>query len=373
MSSKFFSGKILDKNFELINGYLKVENGIIQEIKQEKPPKKPIMKGTVTPSFVNAHTHLADSKIQVNASNYSLAELVGPKGIKHSKLKEMSSKEKKEAMEEAIEYGFRRGVSSYCDFREGGIRGSKLLAKIREKKPVNVKIFGRPSNFNKNRIKKLTDHTDGIGISSVNDISDEDFEKLKNFLETNDVNLSIHVAESAKGQKKSLKEKNMTEIERSLKLDPNFLIHVTNPIDNDLRLIEKKDAPVVLCPRSNYKTGVGLPPLEKIINLNINVGLGTDNCMFNSTSILDELNFISKKYYNDTEKISDEKAKTLFKTATVNSGKIIGIDNKIKEGTKASFIVFEDVGKSFKSIINQKAKIKAVVEGENISKCMKKF
>ncbi|PTD93381.1 chlorohydrolase [archaeon SCG-AAA382B04] len=366
MSIRCFSGKILDKDFNLIDGYLEAENGIIKKIGRGNPPKNPIMEGLITPSFINAHTHLADYPINLNLSEYSLAELVGPNGLKHTKLKDMGLKEKQKGIKKAIDNGFAHGVTHFCDFREGGIKGSKLLNEVKKQKIPNVKLFGRPNKITTPEIEKLKKYIDGLGLSSVNDFSPNELTKIKKKSGNNNLKIALHAAESEKGQKKSIKDTGKTEIERAIELGPEFLVHVTHPIKNDLELIEEKNVPIILCPRSNYKTGVGLPSLEKIMSLNIPIGLGTDNAMINTTSILDELDFIIKKYYDNTEKISKERFKKLFKSSTVESGKIIGVNNRIKVGTETNIMVFEDKVENLKSIMDQNRKIKAVIKGENI-------
>jgi hypothetical protein len=52
---------------------------------------------------------------------------------------------------------------------------------------------------------------------------------------------------------------------------------------------------IVVCPRSNAYFG-NLPPLEKMIELGINLGFGTDNGMFCTANILDEIRFIRQEF-----------------------------------------------------------------------------
>lgn len=365
MPLKYFAGKLLNENLDLIEGYVGIREGVIEEVDKGKPPKNPVSSGIISPSFINAHTHVADFPIEINPKKHSLSKLVGPDGIKQNELKNLGDEEKREGIKKALKSGFQSGVTHFCDFREEGINGSKLLFEIKEKAIPDVKIFGRPEKIETNEIKELSNYIDGIGISGVNDFSKEELSNLNQITTKLGLKKAIHAGESLASQRESLRKTGKTEIQRALELDPDFIIHATNPLQNDLDLIEKNNVPVVLCPRSNYKTGVGLPPLEEIIELDTTIGLGTDNAMLNSTSILDELRFVTQKYFDTTEKISKEKLKTLFKTSTINSGKVIGIDNRIKEETIANIVIIQDE-ENLESIINQNKKIKTIIKGEKI-------
>ena len=59
----YVSGEILTDN-QFKKGFIAFENGIIIETGEGIPPKKPICKGLIVPTFVNAHTHIGDSFIR---------------------------------------------------------------------------------------------------------------------------------------------------------------------------------------------------------------------------------------------------------------------------------------------------------------------
>src|SRR5690606_40051316 len=51
------------------------------------------------------------------------------------------------------------------------------------------------------------------------------------------------------------------DIESALALQPDFLVHMNRAEDADLRQVASRGISVVVCPRSNLMTGVGLPPV----------------------------------------------------------------------------------------------------------------
>ncbi len=363
---KYIKGKIFREKYLIENGYIGLENGLIKEIGKGEPPKKSFCEGFILPSFINGHTHLGDYYIDVDPKNYSLAELVGPGGLKENELKNLSFKEKLSGFKEALKEGFNKGVTHFCDFREGGVEGAKTLLRAKNSVASDVLIYGRPTKVNGDEILDLLNYVDGLGISGVNDYSKEQLSVFKDIITRHNVSFGIHAGESLESQRKSIKNFNKTEIERALSLKPNYLVHVTNPLRDDLKLISEEGVPIIICPRSNYKTEVGLPPFEDLMELNNTVGLGTDNAMINSISIIDELRFLYKKYFNDTEKISIEKLKSIFKLATIENGEIFDIDNRIKEETQANLVVFEKKRDPLRSILEGKNKIKATIKGGNI-------
>jgi len=75
----YVSGEILTKD-GFTRGYLAFNKKKIVETGRGNPPKKPICKGLIVPSFVNAHTHIGDSFIRDKKVNLpkNIEELVAP-------------------------------------------------------------------------------------------------------------------------------------------------------------------------------------------------------------------------------------------------------------------------------------------------------
>ncbi|GAH12171.1 unnamed protein product, partial [marine sediment metagenome] len=92
---EYVSGEILTVNgFE--RGYLGVKNHKMMDRGKGNPPKKPIHKGLIVPTLVNAHTHIGDSFIRKRNLKLprNVEDLVAPPdGLKHRLLKEASDLE----------------------------------------------------------------------------------------------------------------------------------------------------------------------------------------------------------------------------------------------------------------------------------------
>ncbi|OKY77677.1 MAG: Cytosine deaminase related metal-dependent hydrolase [Candidatus Methanohalarchaeum thermophilum] len=358
-------GKIYQGDLTPIKGFIRIKDGIIKEFSSNKLNKDPDYQGTVFPSFVNAHTHLGDSIFDVDPKKYSLEELVGPGGYKERKLESTSHKEKEAGIIEALQKGLRQGVTDFCDFREEGIKGAKLLKRASSKCKATVKILGRPREVTEKRVLNLLDYTDGLGISSVNDYPKKDLNIFKKFSKKRDIDLALHAAETDKGQDKSIRETNKTEVERAISLSPYHIVHATNPRKSDLEKIENNNIPVVICPRSNKITEVGLPPYLEMIERDIQVGIGTDNAMLCDTSILNEIKFLYEEIKEKSEAPVDL-PKKLIRSSTLDGARIIGKDNEIKEGNIPSMILIEEKNFSPKSLLKNKDPIDIVFKGSEV-------
>ena len=90
---EYIDGKILTKTgFQ--KGYIIVSENQIQDIQFGTCPKSSKLKGLITPSFVNMHTHLGDAFIANKPIElpHDIQQLVAPPdGLKHRLLKTSSS------------------------------------------------------------------------------------------------------------------------------------------------------------------------------------------------------------------------------------------------------------------------------------------
>ncbi len=362
------SGEIYQEDFTKKRGYCLVKEGIIKELGVGEPPIEPVVTGTIIPMFVNSHTHLGDSIIDFEVSRIekdelSLKELVGPGGIKHKRLEGASDREILKNIIDSLVKGERSGTGFFSDFREGGFRGSNTLKLASQKTNIPVKIMGRPKEVNIKNIESLLEVADGIGVSSVCDYTKREVDIFKKASVDLGIELAVHAGENKINQKNCLKESGKSEIKESIELDPNYIVHATNPLEGDLQSIYDKDIPVVICPRSNRITGAGMPPLIQMLELGIEVGIGTDNAMLCNPSVLEECRFIYKTFKN---KLGKDGAVEIVKSATIGSGDIIGFDVRIKEGHRANMIVIEEKNKGILKMLAGEEKISTICRGQDV-------
>ena len=331
-----------------------VDDGKIIEIGKDSREGKIIdVEGAVVcPSFINGHVHIGDSIIKDEGYGLSLSEMVKPpNGVKHVALANASGDELIEAMRSSMWDMVNSGTSHFIDYREGGVKGVKLLKEASKDIPIKPIILGRDDSFYGNdpdlskvkiAIRKLLKIADGIAPSGFGEITMDVAEIISDECEKAGKISSIHVAESESNQIESLNTYGLSEIEKGVKANFSQLVHLTNPKGNDLDLVYQAGSSVVVCPRANATLNVGVAPLNEMVNLGLRPLLGTDNVMLNSPNMLRELEFSSKimsVYYKNYINPVD-----LLKMATTNiSGfKINDVVQKsvIMEDNFAEFNIF---------------------------------
>jgi cytosine/adenosine deaminase-related metal-dependent hydrolase len=166
-------------------------------------------------------------------------------------------------------------------------------------------------------------------MSGANDVSSQVLEETVDIVRRAGKIFSIHAG-----------EKDASDIPMAIELRPDFLVHMTHAQKNDLSAISDADIPVVVCPRSNLITGVGSlthPPIQKMLDMDIIVGVGTDNVMLNSVNMFAEMEFLSKVYRLDDEQV--------FKMCTLYGATLLGLDQdigSIMENKQANIMVLNN-------------------------------
>jgi cytosine/adenosine deaminase-related metal-dependent hydrolase len=117
-----------------------------------------------------------------------------------------------------------------------------------------------------------------------------------------------------------------------------LLVHCNYLDQSALKTILNTRSSVVYCPRSHEFFGHEDHPIRKLLDLGINVALGTDSLASNaSLSMLDEMRFLFRKR-------KDLKPEEIFRAATINGAAALHFDDalgRLKCGYWADMAVFE--------------------------------
>ena len=382
------------KNVSLLYGHdLKLIDSINIEIAESKFKKISLQVNTknqnvvdcngllLIPGFINAHTHIGDSIAKDLSLNSTVDAKIHPMiGIKQKILRETPDKELIRFMRKSAQTMLKKGITTFVDFREGGIHGINLLKKALKTVPINPVILGRLEyyhtqkqikqntsmpDFLKSNLESLIENCDGVGISGPNENSDnnlQEFSKIKKIV-------GIHAAETLSSYAISKKSYKKTEPKRALLAEPTFLVHMTYASKNDLLSATKKTRGIIICPRANASLAEGIPDIELMLKMKCNIGIGTDNVMINSPDMFREMDYVWKVTMGIKKKRIDPKQ--ILKMATVNSGKIL---NKkigcIKENYFADFIFIDKKSIDLEPVNNVYASIVHRASQESIRAVM---
>jgi cytosine/adenosine deaminase-related metal-dependent hydrolase len=312
------------------NKFKRIQSKLKPNIKEESIDCEGLL---LIPGFINAHTHIGDSIGKDVTLNSSVDERIHPVfGAKSKILKNTSQENLANFMKNSCHSMIRKGITTFVDFREGGLEGVILLKKVLSEIPMRSIVLGRVEFYQDtaeikknirfprgkiNELIELVKKCDGIGVSGAN----ENSTSVLNYYSKTTKIRAIHSAETKKSVSKSKKITGTSETVRALSLKPHFLIHMTHASKSDLHSTAKKTRGIVICPRANSSLAEGIPDIELMQKSGCMLALGTDNVMINSPDMFREMDFLWKVTMGLHKKRIDPKE--ILKMATVNGGKIL--------------------------------------------------
>ncbi|MFB6104525.1 MAG: amidohydrolase family protein [Halobacteriaceae archaeon] len=297
--------------FDPVEGRVVIEDGVITAVEEASVDTD----DWILPAFVNAHTHIGDAIAKEAGAGLSLEELVAPPdGLKHRLLAEASREELVEAMARTVAFMEQAGTSHFLEFREGGVEGVEALREAVGASPVEPVVFGRGS-------ESVLEVADGFGASSTDD---GDFAGVRRAAREAEKLFAIHAGEVDDG-----------DINPAIDLDPDLLVHMVHAGDLHLDRVADREIPVAVCPRSNLTTGVGLPPVEDLVD-RTTVALGTDNVFLNAPSMFREMEF--------AEKLFDLSATDVLAMATRAGAEAVGVGGGVIEAGEPARLLVLDGG-----------------------------
>ncbi len=334
---------------------VQIKNGKFEKISKHISSKEKSIDCSnllLIPGLINSHTHIADSigkDLSIDADvNSKIHPMIG---LKQKLLKETPSKVLSKYIKNSAKSMIKKGITTFVDFREGGLDGVLLLKKSLIDVPIRCVILGRIEHYNTRteiksnmplpeanceQLTQLLKNCDGIGISGTNENSNSN---LQSFSKTKKMRV-IHAAETMESVNVSKKLTAKSEIQRAMLLKPTFLIHMTFATKNDLKLAAKNTRGIVVCPRANSSLAEGIPNIVLMQKLGCNIAIGTDNVMINSPDIFREMDYLWKVTMGISQNRFDPKQ--ILKMATVNAGKILNQKiGSIKENYLADCIFID--------------------------------
>lgn len=302
------------------------------------------------PGLINSHTHIGDSIAKDIGIDSDVEEKIHPvSGFKQIILKNSNKSHLASFIKNSCISMIKKGITSFIDFREGGIEGVNLLKNAISDIPIRPVILGRVEYYQDSKsikkntpipeskkldLKNLLTNCDGLGISGPNEFSNS---VLRYFATTKKIR-AIHSAETEESNKISQKMYQKTETQRALLSKPNFLVHMTFASKKDLSTVAKNRTNIVICPRANGSLAEGIPDVNLMLDAGCNIAIGTDNIMINSPDMFREMDYLWKVSMGIKKKRLTPK--TILQMATTNASNLLGGKVGIIQNNKIADCIF---------------------------------
>lgn len=180
-------------------------------------------------------------------------------------------------------------------------------------------------------------------------LSLKNLERVKRIADETKLRVNIHLQEAPAEVTESYERYQRRPLQRlndiGLVSEQLIAVHMTQIDEDDFRILQEKKPNIVHCPESNMKLVSGACPVDKLLNLGINVALGTDGAASNNDlDMLGEMRtaaFLGKITANDPRAIA---AETALKMATLYGARALGMDHLIgslEPNKRADFIVID--------------------------------
>ncbi|MCS6768425.1 MAG: amidohydrolase family protein [Candidatus Nitrosocaldus sp.] len=309
------------------------------------------------PSFINAHTHIADSIAKDVAYNLGFNESIHPVfGVKRKVLNESRREHIMHFIRSSALSMLSKGITMFIDFREQGLNGVNMLRESMNGVVMRYLALGRVEHYSGGEEPltqealedafKVADASDGFGLSGANEYSSAALKQIAMVAASRNKLFGMHACESEESQAYSMERFGMSEASRILGIArPDFLVHMTVASDSDLMVAASKDVGIVVCPRANAVLGVGIPRVWDMLRLGCTVAIGTDNVMLNTPDIFREMDYIWKlsRVMYKGERGRGIDARDVLKMVTVNPARIFRLNRLgyLEEGMYADALFID--------------------------------
>ena len=311
----------------------------------------------VLPGFVNSHTHAAMVLLRGYADDLPLMrwleEEIWPAEAK------LTAADVYQGTLLGIAEMIRSGTTSFLDMyffqdevgraiEETGMRG--VLSRgligfdedIDEKIADNVAMKERFSGRADGRVSVL------LGPHAPYTCMPEVLGKIIRAARDNDMGIHIHVAETAGEVADARRQWNKSPVKHLSDLGvfdlPTVAAHCVHVDEEDMVLLNEKNVSVAHNPESNLKLASGIAPVTRMLELGINVSIGTDGASSNNNlDLLEELHVASMLAKVQSGDATALNAYQALQMATVNGARALGFTDvgMLREGWKADFIVVD--------------------------------
>ena len=358
------------------NGEVVVEDGLISEVRPRRSPAnecRDFGDAVLLPGLINAHAHLEYSVLRGFLEDIPFFPWI--RALMAAKANLTTEDWLWSARLGALEC-VRGGITTVGDntdagvtmrvLAESGIRGTvyQELFGIDDREPVEPIIAALQEKIRTHRRFESTRVRVGVSPHALYTIRPALFAALNNYLKSEPLPTSIHIAESpSESQLIERGEGAFAEMfsRRSISwqcpqttptqyanllgaLTPQSLaIHCVHQSPEDTAFLTASGAAIIHCPKSNAKLGAGVAPLARWLRTDgLRVGLGTDSAVSNNAQDLwEEMRFALLLQRAVSEEVDVVSAAQILRLATLGGAEAMGISDRsgsLTPGKRADLI-----------------------------------
>jgi cytosine/adenosine deaminase-related metal-dependent hydrolase len=173
--------------------------------------------------------------------------------------------------------------------------------------------------------------------------SDELIMEVKKLASKYHAPITIHTSEGLVDVNHNLERYNKRTVQRLHDLGllgPNIVLaHCVHLNDNEVDILAQTRTGVVHNPMSNMLNAVGVAPVIRMLQKNVNVGLGNDGYIFDMFENMRATYLLHRVHHQDPNAID---AYTVLEMATINGARLYGMEKEIgsiEPGKRADIII----------------------------------
>ena len=315
----------------------------------------------ITPGLINGHTHVPMTLFRGLADDLDLNEWL---------TKYIFPAEAKNVTEEFVRVGarlglaemIRGGTTTYCDMyyfedaiadetARAGVRG--VLGETVIDFPVaDNKTWSEALAYTERFVRKWKGHAlvvPAIAPHAPYTVSEEHLKEVHAFSDRTGAPVVIHVSETRKEVDDLIKSKGLSPVDYLARIGflNNRVIaaHVVHPSQEEIAVLKRLGVGVVHNPQSNMKLASGVMPVPRMLQDDLNLGLGTDGAASNNDlNMWEEIDTTAKLHKVFTMDPKVVTAQQSFEMATIRGARALHLEREIgsiEKGKRADLLIVD--------------------------------
>jgi 5-methylthioadenosine/S-adenosylhomocysteine deaminase len=165
-------------------------------------------------------------------------------------------------------------------------------------------------------------------------VGNKTFEKILTYAEQLNLNIHIHLHETADEIAQSVVEHGIRPLQRLKQLGllgPNLLAaHCVHLLPDEIANMAAQGCHIAHCPTSNLKLASGIAPLTAMLEVGVNVGLGSDGAAsHNRLDVFAEMRLAALLAKVESNNAAAFPATQALEMATINAARALGMEQSI--------------------------------------------